>query len=223
MFLKKLFIIIAALFVLAAGFMFLRSFGMLKLVKNVNSQKELPEAKSPEIPVNTDFEKYLIISNIKIENSIKTEEHLKAVLDYMKKDYQTMTIEQQVQNLSIYDCIFLTIERLDSLKNLSDYIDYVKTGGKLVFLTRPVTDKSFEGISSLLGIKDYDKNVSNTKGIKVLSDVMIGANGFESNADDMLNSSKNLELVSGTMPLLTSYTGVPLLWEQNYQKGFHSF
>jgi hypothetical protein len=219
MFIKKLSVIIIALMLLAAGLLLLRSFGMLKLVKNVNSQVELPEAISPEIPVNTDFEKYLIVSNIQEPNSLKTEEQLKAVLNYMKKDYQTMSMDQQVQNLSDFDCIFLAFERLDFLKNLSDYIDYVNAGGDLIFLTRPVTDKSFESISSLLGIKKYTKNVIDTRGIKVLSDVMMGANGFESKTEALINSSLNLELLSDARLLLKSYTDVPLLWEQNYGKG----
>jgi hypothetical protein len=219
MFLKKLSVIIIALLLLAAGLMLLRSFAILKLVKNVNSQVQLPGAASPEIPKNIDFEKYLIISNIKTENSLKTEEQLKAVLDYMKKDYQAISVDQQAQNLSDYDCIFLTFERLDFLKNLGDYIKYVNEGGELVFLTRPVTDKSFENISGLLGIKKYDRTVINTKGIKVISDVLMGANGFKSNTETILNSSMDLELVSGIKPLLTSYTDVPLLWKQNYGKG----
>lgn len=218
MFIRKLSIIIIALLLLAAGFMLLRSFGMLKLVKNANSQEELPEAISAEIPVNTDFEKYLIVSNIKAENSVKTEEQLKAVLHYMKKDYRAVNIDQQVQNLSDYDCIFLTFERLDFLKNLGDYIDYVNAGGNLVFLTRPVTDKSFESISSLLGIKKYEKELIDTSGIKVLSEVMIGANGFESKTEAILNRSINLELISDIKPLLESYTDVPLLWKEIMEK-----
>lgn len=219
MFFKKLIAIIIALLLLAAGFQLLRSFGMLRLVKNVNSLEELPEAVSPEIPAGTHFEKYLIVSNIKTENSLKTEEQLKAVLDFMKKDYQAMSIDQQVQNLSDYDCIFLTFERLDFLKNLGDYIDYVNAGGDLIFLTRPVTDKSFESISSLLGIKKYANEVITTSGIKVLSDVLIGANGFEYKTDGINNSSINLELISDTLPLMKSYTDVPLLWEKNYGNG----
>lgn len=219
MFIRKLFLIIIALLVLAAGFQLLRSFGMLKLVKNVNSQEQLPEAISPEIPVNTDFEKYLIVSNIQESNSLKTEEQLKAVLNYMKKDYQAMSMDQQVQNLSDFDCIFLTFERLDFLKNLSDYIDYVNAGGDLVFLARPVTDKSFGSISSLLGIKKYTKELIDTSGIKVLSDVMMGANGFESKTEAILNRSIDLELMLDIKPLLKSYTDVPLLWKKDYGKG----
>jgi hypothetical protein len=219
MFLKRLFAIIIALLILAAGFMLLRSFGMLKLVKNTNWQEQLPEAISPGIPANTDFEKYLIVSNTKTENSLKTEIQLKSVFNYMKKDYQVMSIDQQVQNLSDFDCVFLTFERLDFLKNLGDYIDYVNAGGDLVFLTRPVTDKSFESISSLLGIKNYAKEVIDTRGIKVLSDVMMGVNGFESNTEAILNSSMDLELMSDIEPLLASYTDVPLLWEKEYGKG----
>ena len=95
----------------------------------------------------------------------------------------------------------------------------MNAGGNLVFLTRPVTDKSFESISSLLGIKKYEKELIDTSGIKILSDVMMGANGFESKTRAILNSSINLELISGTSPLLKSYTNVPLLWEKNYGKG----
>ena len=128
MFIRKLSIIIIALLLLAAGFQLLRSFGMLKLVKNTNLQEVLSEAISPEIPVNTGFEKYLIISDKEEVHSVKTEEQLEAVLNYMKKDYQTMSIDQQAQNLSDFDCIYLTFQRLDFLKNLSDYIDYVNAG-----------------------------------------------------------------------------------------------
>jgi hypothetical protein len=219
MFFKKLIAIIIALLLLAAGFQLLRSFGMLRLVKNVNSLEKLPEAISPEIPENTHFEKYLIISNTKTENSLKTEKQLKAVLDFMKKDYHAMSIDQQVQNLSDYDCIFLTFERLDFLKNLGNYIDYVNAGGDLIFLTRLVTDKSFESISSLLGIKKYTKETITTSGIKVISDVLIGANGFEYKTESILNSSKDLKLNSDIKPLLESYSDVPLLWEQDYGKG----
>ena len=219
MFIRKLFIIIIALLLLAAGFMFLRSFGMLKLVKNTNSQEELHEATTLEIPANTDFEKYLIVSDKEEINSVKTKEQLVAVFNYMKKDYQAASVDQQVQNLSDFDCIFLTFERLDFLTNLSDYIEYVNKGGNLVFLIRPVVDKSFESISSLLGIEKYEKNAITTKGIKVLSDIVMGANGFEYETEDIINSSLDLELVSGDEPLLKSYTDVPLLWEKNYGKG----
>lgn len=219
MFTRKLSVIIIALLVLAAGFQLLRSFGVLKLVKNINSLDELPEATSPEIPSNTDFEKYLIVSNNEEPNSRKTEEQLKATLDFMKKDYRIISINQQVKNLSDYDCIFLTFERFDFLKNLSDYIDYVDAGGNLVFLVRPIVDKSFGTISGLIGIKNYTKNVINTKGIKVVSDVMMGANGFESKTENILNSSINLELNSDIEPLLKSYTDVPLLWEKDYGRG----
>ncbi|MCL5071723.1 MAG: DUF2194 domain-containing protein [Actinobacteria bacterium] len=219
MFTRKLSVIIIALLVLAAGFQLLRSFGMLNLVKNVNSLEELPEAASPEIPANIDFEKYLIVSNNEEPNSAKTEEQLKATFDFMKKEYQIISINQQTKNLSDYDCIFLTFERFDFLKNLNDYIDYVNAGGNLVFLVRPIVDKSFEIISGLIGIKNYTKNVINTKGIKVVSDVMIGANGFESKTENILNSSINLELTSDIEPLLESYTDIPLLWEKDYGKG----
>jgi hypothetical protein len=219
MLIRKLSIIIIALVVLAAGFMVLRSFGLLKLVKNANLQEELPEAISPEIPANVDFEKYLIVSNVQETNSLKTEEQLKAVLEYMKKDYQAISVDQQVQDLPDFDCIFLTFERLDFLENLGDYIDYVNAGGNLVFLTRPVTDKSFKSISSLLGIRENLDEIIDAYGIKMLADVIIGAGDFKSDSDTIINSSLSLKLDPGARIFITSYTDIPILWEQNYGKG----
>ena len=103
MFIRKLSIIIIALLLLAAGFQLLRSFGVLKLVKNVNSLEVLPLALSPEVPASAKFEKYLIISDKNEVNSVKTEEQLIFVLDYMKKDYLVISKDQQVRNLSDYD------------------------------------------------------------------------------------------------------------------------
>ncbi len=219
MLIRKLSIIIIALVVLAAGFMVLRSHGLLKFVKNANLQEELPEAISPKIPANIDFEKYLIVSNAQENNSLKTEEQLKAVLEFMKKDYQTINIDQQVQDLSGFDCIFLTFERLDFLKNLSDYTDYVNAGGNLVFLTRPVTDKSLKSISSLLGIRENLGEIINTYGIKMLADVIIGAGDFKSDTDTIINSSLRLELDPEARIFIVSYEDIPILWEQNYGKG----
>ncbi|MCL4378197.1 MAG: DUF2194 domain-containing protein [Actinobacteria bacterium] len=220
MYIKKLAVIIISVFILAAGFQLLRSFGVVKLIKNVNLQEELPSAKSPSIPANTRFEKYLIIYDEKDANSIKTAEQLKKVLEYMKKDYQAADVYQEVSDISDFDCVFFAFERLDFLKNLQDYIKYVNQGGKLVFLVRPLTDKSFESIKILLGIKEYSRNMININGIRMLSDVLLGLGGFETSTKTILNSSINLKLNPVAELYITSYDKIPLLWKENYGNGF---
>ncbi|MCL5073525.1 MAG: DUF2194 domain-containing protein [Actinobacteria bacterium] len=219
MFVKKIIFIIVALLLLAAGFQILRSFGILKLVKNVNSQKELAAAISPVIPSEVNFEKYLIVSDNSETNSVQTENQLKAVFGYMKKDFTEMNIDKEAGDLSAYDCIFFTFERLDFLNNLNGYLDYVNSGGNLVFLTRPVTDKSFESMKTLLGIKENAKKTVSARGIKMLSEVLIRTASFKTDSDIILNSSIDLKLDSNIKPLITSYDDLPVLWEKNYGKG----
>ena len=219
MFTKKIIFIIIALLLLAGGFQTLRSFGVFRLVKNINSQKELTSAQSPVLPSGTDFEKYLIVSDNSETNSVETRNQLKAVLTYMQKDFIEKNSKEAAGDLTGYDSVFFTFERLDFVPDLNRYIDYAGSGGSLVFLTRPVADNSFESIKTLLGIKENAKQAINARGIKMLSDVLIRAAGFKTDSDIILNSSMDLKLDSDIKPLISSYADLPLLWEKNYGKG----
>lgn len=219
MFIKKITIIIIALLFLAVLFQALRSFGLLKLIKNVNSHIELSQAKSPYIPSGTVFEKYLIVTDKTEANSLETAGQLETVLKYMKKDYSEIDLNQTNIKPSGYDLVFFTFERLDYLTNLIDYTEYVNSGGKIIFVTRPVTDKSFENISQILGVREFSKGVINTRGIKMLSEVMIKTAGFKTGSDLILNSSINLKLSPDAELLMSSFDGNPLLWQKNYGKG----
>ncbi|MDD5659920.1 MAG: hypothetical protein PHR39_07955, partial [Actinomycetota bacterium] len=94
MFAKKIVIIIISLIFLASLFQALRSFGILKFVKNVNSKQELESAKSPDIPAGASFEKYLIVFHDSENNSVKTKKQVEAVLKYMKKDFDVINIDE---------------------------------------------------------------------------------------------------------------------------------
>ena len=219
MFTKKIIYIIIALLLLAGGLQTLRSFGVFKLVKNINSQKELAAAQSPVLPSGTDFEKYLIVSDNSEANSVETKNQLKAVLTYMQKDFVEVNSKEASVDLAGYDSVFFTFERLDFVSDLKRYIDYAGSGGSLVFLTRPVADNSFESIKALLGIKENAKQAIKARGIKMLSDVLIRAARFKTDSDIILNSSMDIKLDLDIKPLISSYADLPLLWEKNYGKG----
>ena len=219
MFLKRLIIILVCILVAAAGFQLLRSSTLFRLIKNVNAFEELQDPRSLDIPEGINPEKYLIVSDKNEENSLKTEEQLKKVLDYMKKDYLIAEVgEKFVVNLN-FDCIFFTFERLDYLDNMQDYLDYVEAGGSLVFLARPLVDESFISISNRLGIKKYDGINNDASGIKMLSDIMIGTKDFESSTDMIRNSSIDLILDDNVKVYISSYDDLPLLWEKDYGRG----
>ncbi|MBC8498979.1 MAG: DUF2194 domain-containing protein, partial [Candidatus Atribacteria bacterium] len=219
MFLKRLIIILVCILVAAAGFQLLRSFTLVRFIKNVNAFEELQNPWSPDIPEGINPEKYLIVSDKNEDNSLKTEEQLKKVLDYMKKDYLITDVDEIVMDDLNFDCIFFTFEGLDYLDNMQDYLDYVEVGGSLIFLVRPVIDESFVSISGSLGVKKYSGIDNDTCGIKMLSDIMIGTKDFKSSTDMIRNSSIDLILNDGVKIYISSYDNLPLLWKKDYGKG----
>ena len=219
MFLRRVIIIIIAIIVLAGGFQLLRSFGVINLIKNVNSPIELSEPKSPDIPEGVNFEKYLIVSDKSEKNSLKTEEQLKIVLDYMKKEYLVVDVDDDFVNFSDYDCVFFTFERLDFLKDIEKYREYVYSGGTIILLTRPLIDKTFESIANILGIKKYQEEVYDTNGIEVLSNIIIGAKDFKTASDIIKNSSLKVEVDDNCIVHLISYDRNPMLWTRDYGNG----
>ena len=155
MFIRRVAIIIIALTALAAGLQFMRSFGMVRFIKNVNSHFVLAQPVNAKLPENADLEKYLVVYDGNEKNSLMTLEQVEKALFYMKKDYEKTDCGDEAPDLNDFDGIFFVIERLDHVASLSGYMEYVKKGGSLFFLIRPVVDKSFESIANYIGIREY--------------------------------------------------------------------
>lgn len=219
MFFRRMMIIIVSLVLLAVGFQFLRSFGVINLIENENAEFELSDPVSPQIPDGGGFEKYLLIYDVNEENSINTTRQIVDVFDYLKKDYDRMVPDKNIENISDYDCVFLVFERLDYLDDIDLYLNYVEDGGRLVFLIRPIGDETFRKIAKFLGIRSYKKDLAEKSGLKVLSDIMFGAQGFSTASDKFLNSSMDLELDSSCKVDIETSDGCPLLWSRNFGKG----
>lgn len=223
MYVKRFAAIIIAIVLMALIFQAVRSFFLVRLIKNKNEAKNLPEPKSVNVPYSAVNERFLIVMNKDEGNSVKIVDNLRKSFDYMKKQYFIYDIEQEqaLELKEIYDfkCVIFTFERLDLLQNLEDYVSYVSEGGKLVFLMRPVIDESFKKISSLLGIKRFSEKLVDRAGIYLISDIIIGAEGYEGKISSITNSSINLTLDDDSKLHITSYDGTPLLWEKEYGKG----
>jgi hypothetical protein len=224
MFLRRLIIIIVAIVVLAAGVQFLRSFGVLNLIQNLNIPMKVSEVKKLDIyeyadPGSAGFEKYLVISNKEETNSAMVSGQLKKTLDYMKKDYDIIEYNGVEDQKSQYDSIFITFERLDLLENVEEYFDYANNGGSLVFLVRPVADKTFEKISSNLGIKSFLNKLYDNTGVRIHDDTLIAAEGFVSDTGAISNSAIKLSLDDSAQIHISAFDKNPLLWSKNYGSG----
>ncbi|GEM_PF-163234 len=230
MFIRRITAVIISIVIIASGLQFLRSLGMFNLLKNVNAEITLEPAKklnAAEIN-NIKPEKYLIIINEKEENSNKIAIQLEQTLNYLKKDYEVIDILSQAsidklndyQYLNKFDSILIAFERLDNVKNLNIFLDYVKSGKSLAFIERPVVDKTFKESYTNFGIKQYKEKLSDSKrGIRVVSDILFGAKGFETDSNMIINSSIIVELKDNVKIHLTSYDNNPLLWENDFGSG----
>ena len=219
MFLRRLVIIIIAITALAGGFQVMRSMGMINLIRNVNSDFILPPPKSAPVPPEVTPEKYLIVFDKDEVNSQLTEEQVTKALEYMKKEYQVINIDEKEENLEDFAGILFIFERFDHLEGLEGYIDYVKNGGSISLMIRPVVDRTFGSIAGLLGIKDYVKNLSAKKGIEIYTDIMIGAKDFKTDSDIIINSSIDLTLDDSCQMHARTADGTPLLWSRDYGDG----
>ncbi len=212
MLIKKIFILLAVLLVVAVGFQLFRSHMLTRLIKNVNELEALPAPVSADMPEGARFEKYLMVSDPLDKNSIDTVEQLKKMLDYMRKEYSSIDVSEGPPEGLEFDCIFFLFERLDHLKGLQDYIDYVETGGNIVFLIRPLADDSLENMKGLLGIEEIYGMDNEARGIDLVSDIIFGARGFKSDTGTIINSSLDLKLKSTAEVFAASYKGLPLVW-----------
>ncbi|MBN1299117.1 MAG: DUF2194 domain-containing protein [Actinobacteria bacterium] len=224
MFLRRLIVIIISVVLLAAGVQFLRSFGVLNLVRNLNTAYDLVQSQKLEISdyadnESEDFEKYLVIFDEDEENSRLVSQQLIKTLEYMKKDYIASSYAGSIENINSFDIIFITFERLGLIGNIDEYLSYAEKGGSLALLVRPLADSNFEKIYDEFGIASFSKNLYKSSGIKVLKDIVFGAEGFESDSKMILNSSMKLSINSDTDLHMASADNNPLLWSRSYGAG----
>ncbi len=218
MFVRRMLVIIAVVVIAAIGLQFLRSFGLINFLSNINSMETLEEPQKISIG-SIKAEKYLILYDDNDENSILTLEQIKKTLDYMKKDYLAAECSQNIKNLKDFDCIFFSFERLDHCNDINVYLDYVKGGGSLIFAIRPLPDDTFHEIKDLLGIDSLHSETYTSKGIKVNSDIMFGVEGFETPNEAISNSSLYLATDKDCIMHLLSYDDNALLWSKEYGSG----
>jgi len=214
--------ILMVLLIVAIGFQIARTFIFTRFIKNTNELEELPKSVSAAIPGDIVFNKYLILSDAGESNSIGTLKHIEKVLQYMKIDYDSLDISDSTGiDPDEYYCIIFSFESLDFMEDLTPYIDFVRKGGSLIFAVRPVIDPHFREISSFLGIDSFDGMEDDARGIKAEAALLAGIDEFKHDLDFIQNSSINIKLKKdpNIRLYLSTFNGIPLLWQTGYEKG----
>jgi hypothetical protein len=162
-------------------------------------------------------EQFLILYEEGWENRILAGNIVK-VMDYMKKSYTLRNVRSDSGDYQNYQAVIITFEDLDSYPNLQRLLSYVAQGGAAFFARSLKPNQAFLRISTTLGVDGY-YGTAIGDGIKLVSNVVIGAKGYRVTDDFIYNSFLALSIKPGCTLHATALDGTPLLWEAPYKAG----
>lgn len=192
----------------------------------------LSEADFPEDSMEKTAD-CLYLWNSGEEASQQAWEHMTKILDEMKAGYDLADVGKgEFPLLSGYRKIILGITEY---QNLGEYIfdleEWVKTGGSMLILYPPSSDRYFALLQDKIGILETGAVGYQADGIMFLENVMIG--GMEKNfgIEDAYAGALTVRLKDGCEVYMVSDDKVrnPMLWRADYGEGkfivnnFHYF
>lgn len=152
------------------------------------------------------------------DTSLKLKNNIEATLHYHQKTYKSFDLSLGKVDFINCPSILLTTSFLDNLGSTDEIEKYVYNGGNLFLLSTVEPTAHFNLLSRNLGIIDYF-GFTETKGLTMTSNVLLGTDGMTFLEESLLDSSLNLTLETSIKPYIKSTDGAPLLWKNTYGKG----
>ena len=154
------------------------------------------------------------------------EEHVETVLDTldsMRVTYNTYDVSSgETYNIEEYDSVVVALFDLQNIETLILYlVDWVDSGGKVLFSIRPDPSDTFTAIYRKLGIISAGEDLVIVQGIKFTDDLLPGTEGTSFNFDFLVHSSFPCSLDETAIIHAVSSDGfnTPLIWSYNHGDG----
>lgn len=166
-------------------------------------------------------EKFLIIYDDRQEATItnRINENLTQILTSIDKSYDMITDEQLTDQIDLwqYKGVLINQENIDFLTDGDFITSYIKEGGTVAFLQRPLLGNELEEYKEYLGINSVEEyKVVET--MVLTSNILIQGNGFE-----YLNAvgthALDAKLTDECDILVSSKEEVPLVWQNDVEDG----
>lgn len=221
---KTIFFILLFVSILAAAISITGSDFLMRLNSNENitiidSDQELGEQIDSSILSSIPLNKYLIIYDSKKEYLMESKKYIQNVLDYAKKEYDLIDVEDVSQINHGYNAVIMVIEDINQLKDMDNLMEYILEGGNAFFPYKLEPVGNFNNISRKLGILDFGY-YADASGIRLVDNVMIKGTGFEIRDRKLIeNASLKVTLTKDCKKYAESIEGVPLLWKKPYGQG----
>ncbi|TCO69837.1 DUF2194 domain-containing protein [Marinisporobacter balticus] len=221
---KTIFFILLFVSILAASISITGSEFLMKLNSNKNItimdyDKESGKQMDQQIFENIPSRKYLVIYDSKKEYLMDSKRYIQNILDYTKKEYDLIDVEDVSQINHEYNAVIMVIEDINRLKDIDNLMKYILEGGNVFFPYKLEDVGSFSSISRKLGILDSGEYVD-ASGIRLLDNVMIKGKGFEITERRLMeNASLTVTLTNDCKRYAESIEGTQLLWKKPYGQG----
>ena len=214
---KSIYFVLGLVLFLGLLFQYNRQDGFLHLLKNTNDLVLRPVQDAPADVKNLAEETLLLVYDPLDGDSLRIRANVERTLRYMHKAVRPVSV-QGASSFEGYSGVIVTASRLDRIVGSAALRQYIQQGGSLYVLASPALEAVSPEWAELLGWQSVDEQES-AYGLKMESDLLLGAKGLELSEDDMVNSSLHGELRPGVKVHAKSQDEVPLLWEQPYGQG----
>lgn len=219
---RNMLLIILFVILMGIGAQLARSQMVFRLTNPTNdgpAARKIPAAASAAWEADGyTTDKFLIIYDEKEELSAKLAENLAQTIHYMKKEYDTTTVQRLGSISGEYRAVIAASSIIDDSEQWQLVEDYVEKGGRLFFAVRPELDQGFLRIYRKLGIYSYG-SLMNTEMVQLTSNVLIKGDGQTFNDPFLANSSLFVSLEDRCRVYARTVRQTPLLWEASYGQG----
>lgn len=158
---------------------------------------------------------YCIVYNNETD---KLKTNIAKTLDYIQKPYKLF--DTYLGKVDYLNCpnILLTTPDLKDLGSVDEIKKYVSAGGNLFFMSTLEPDNHYKSLYRLFGVIDYFGFIETT-GIKMTSNVLIGAENKTFWDENLEDNSLNIVLDTNIKRYVENSKGTPLLWKSPYGEG----
>ncbi|MBQ9364553.1 MAG: DUF2194 domain-containing protein [Schwartzia sp.] len=216
-------------FVLALGcfFQFSRMDGFLRLdsPEHDEDMDVISHSEGMADLPRKNIEKYLIIYDPQDVESVFARHRIEWMLKQFKKQSVSISLNNIAEHIdSDWRGVLIATGRIGAIRSFSEIDKYVAEGGTAAVFFHPteegrVDDEILRMAMDGMGIDDIG-GTTNVHGVRLLTDFLIGGEGFESGrGEESWFTASNVRLGSGAKVAMESVDGDPLIWEHEHGKG----
>lgn len=188
-----------------------------ELIGQVDELLKVTEKKGEPTP-EKGASRYCIAYSSSNEASMRLKKNAEKTLGHMKLDTALINLDLKTIDYTDCDVVLFAVNYLGTAGSEAELEEFVFNGGYALFMAALEPDAEFLVMYRKLGISSYGYQVG-TYGLDLVSNVLIGEDGWEIDDNFIYNTSLLVSLDDHAMLLAKSPDGIPILWKRELGEG----